>query len=357
MSLLHHPNIAKLTDIMIQPTHYYLFLEYINGGQLLDYIISHGKLKEEKAREFARQICSALDYCHKNSVVHRDLKIENILIDTDGSIKIIDFGLSNLYSPCSQLSTFCGSLYFAAPELLHSRAYTGPEIDIWSMGIVLYVLVCGRVPFEGANMPTLHAKIKKAHVEYPDWLSCECKSLLSRILVADPSERATMDEIIQHPWMNIDYESPVESHVPQRKPLASPLDGDVIKRMAGFEFGGEESIRAQLEGVLESEAYKEQHDHFRHPLLSIYYLVQEKMDREKVQAPVVVPQSQHLTPPPAEKRKDSIRKIKKSFSGNTMEFSSTSALITNRRHPTRVQFRESLSSHQPSPPTRNGKVW
>lgn len=138
---------------------------------MLDYIISHGRLKEKQARKFARQIASALDYCHRNSIVHRDLKIENILISKEGNIKIIDFGLSNLFSPKSLLKTFCGSLYFAAPELLQAKAYLGPEVDIWSFGIVLYVLVCGKVPFDDQSMPQLHAKIKKGIVEYPPWLS------------------------------------------------------------------------------------------------------------------------------------------------------------------------------------------
>lgn len=103
--------------------------------------------------------------------LYLDLKIENILISKTGNIKIIDFGLSNLYSPHSNLTTFCGSLYFAAPELLNAKVYTGPEVDVWSFGIVLYVLVCGKVPFDDQSMPALHAKIKRGHVEYPVWLS------------------------------------------------------------------------------------------------------------------------------------------------------------------------------------------
>ncbi|KAK9721796.1 Serine/threonine-protein kinase [Basidiobolus ranarum] len=319
MSLLVHPNIAKLKEIMVHPNHYYLFLEYISGGQLLDYIISHGKLQEKNARKFARQICSALDYCHKNSIVHRDLKIENILIGSDGSIKIIDFGLSNLYSPRSHLSTFCGSLYFAAPELLNARSYTGPEIDIWSMGIVLYVLVCGKVPFDDKSMPALHAKIKRGYVEYPNWLSSDCKNLLSRMLVTNPLERASMSEIIHHPWMNIGYEAPVDNYLPHRQPLTSSLDPNVIRRMTGFEFGDEDSIRAELLDIIESEPYKEQsvysphgeiiRSNFSHPLISIYYLVQEKMNREReleYSSPSSVSKSSprrsprtYLSPPPS----------------------------------------------------------
>lgn len=171
MSLVDHPYVCGMRDVVRTPYHWYMLFEYVNGGQMLDYIISHGKLKEKQARKFARQIASALDYCHRNSIVHRDLKIENILISKTGDIKIIDFGLSNLFSPRSHLRTFCGSLYFAAPELLQARQYIGPEVDVWSFGIVLYVLVCGKVPFDDQSMPNLHAKIKKGEVEYPQGLT------------------------------------------------------------------------------------------------------------------------------------------------------------------------------------------
>ena len=171
VTLVNHPYICGMRDVVRTHYHWYMLFEYVNGGQMLDYIISHGKLKEKQARKFGRQIASALDYCHRNSIVHRDLKIENILISKTGDIKIIDFGLSNLFSPRSQLKTFCGSLYFAAPELLQARQYTGPEVDIWSFGIVLYVLVCGKVPFDDQSMPQLHAKIKKGAVEYPPFIS------------------------------------------------------------------------------------------------------------------------------------------------------------------------------------------
>lgn len=171
MHLLRHPNICQLKEWVVQGDCYYMFLEYIEGGQLLDYIISHGKLREKLARKFARQIASALDYCHRNSIVHRDLKIENILITKNEEIKIIDFGLSNIYSPGRLLNTFCGSLYFAAPELLQAKHYTGPEVDVWSFGVVLYVLVCGRVPFDDTSLPALHQKIKEGQVDYPDHLS------------------------------------------------------------------------------------------------------------------------------------------------------------------------------------------
>ncbi|KAI0795861.1 hypothetical protein C8Q75DRAFT_711179 [Abortiporus biennis] len=254
--LLHHPYICGMREMIVHQHHYYMVFEYINGGQMLDYIISHGRLRERVARKFARQIGSALDYCHKNNVVHRDLKIENILISQTGNIKIIDFGLSNLFDPASHLSTFCGSLYFAAPELLNAKVYTGPEVDVWSFGVVLYVLVCGKVPFDDQSMPALHAKIKRGLVEYPVWLSAECKHLLTRMLVTNPAARAPLSEVLNHPWMTRGYRGAPDSHLVHREPLrADELDRQVIKGMKGFEFGTEEEIERRLIEVLESDAY------------------------------------------------------------------------------------------------------
>ncbi|KAI0300011.1 kinase-like domain-containing protein, partial [Multifurca ochricompacta] len=255
--LLYHPYICGMREMIIHQHHYYMVFEYINGGQMLDYIISHGRLRERVARKFARQIGSALEYCHKNNVVHRDLKIENILISQTGNIKIIDFGLSNLYDPISHLSTFCGSLYFAAPELLNAKVYTGPEVDVWSFGVVLYVLVCGKVPFDDQSMPALHAKIKRGLVEYPVWLSAECKHILSRMLVTNPQQRASLSDLLNHPWMTRGFNGPPDPHLLRREPLrADELDRHVIRGMTGFEFGTEDEIERRLVAILESEAYK-----------------------------------------------------------------------------------------------------
>ncbi|KAI9507059.1 hypothetical protein F5148DRAFT_1276345 [Russula earlei] len=255
--LLYHPYICGMREMIVHQHHYYMVFEYINGGQMLDYIISHGRLRERVARKFARQIGSALEYCHKNNVVHRDLKIENILISQTGNIKIIDFGLSNLYDPVAHLSTFCGSLYFAAPELLNAKVYTGPEVDVWSFGVVLYVLVCGKVPFDDQSMPALHAKIKRGLVEYPVWLSTECKHILSRMLVTNPQLRSSLPDLLNHPWMTRGFNGPPDPHLLRRDALrADELDRQVIHGMAGFEFGSEDDIERRLVAILDSEAYK-----------------------------------------------------------------------------------------------------
>ncbi|KAK3303356.1 kinase-like domain-containing protein [Chaetomium strumarium] len=345
VSLLSHPYVCGLRDNLRTRWHWYMLFEYVNGGQMLDYIISHGKLKEKQARKFARQIASAVDYCHRNSIVHRDLKIENILISKTGDIKIIDFGLSNLFSPDEdrKLKTYCGSLYFAAPELLQARPYTGPEVDVWSFGVVLFVLVCGKVPFDDQYMPALHQKIKKGAVDYPNWLSSECKHLISRMLVTDPKQRATMHEVMNHPWMLKGYNGPPENYLPQREPLKLPLDEEVIAHMTGFKFGPPDYIREELTKKITSQKYqaavrrlereKDQpqpaprdaekrrafgFDFYKRrnsitskdtltntsseglpmgddplnafdPMISIYYLVQEKLERERQAAQAAQP--------------------------------------------------------------------
>ncbi|KAJ6632417.1 hypothetical protein B0H10DRAFT_2206775 [Mycena sp. CBHHK59/15] len=260
--LLHHPYICGMRELIVHAHHYYLVFEYVGGGQLLDYIIAHGRLRERSARRFARQIGSALAYCHAHNVVHRDLKIENILISQTGNIKIIDFGLSNLYDPIGHLSTFCGSLYFAAPELLNAKEYTGPEVDVWSFGVVLYTLVCGKVPFEDEHMPALHAKIKRGMVEYPVWLSAdrhpECKHLLSRMLVTNPLRRAPLPEILAHPWMRRGFPAPPSTHLPPRVPLApADIAPAVLQRLMGFVDVATSAaeLRDKLLAVLASDAY------------------------------------------------------------------------------------------------------
>lgn len=304
--LLFHPHICRLYEMVPMTNHYYMLFEYVEGGQLLDYIVSHGSLSEKYARKFARGVALALDYCHKNNVVHRDLKIENIMINQKGDIKIIDFGLLNLYTPKSLLKTYCGSLYFAAPELLSAKPYTGPEVDVWSFGVVLYVLVCGKVPFDDPVVSVLHEKIKRGNVEYPSFISKECVSLLSRMLVVDPLKRATLHEVIQHPWMNKGYDFAVPSYISKRAPLTLPVDPEIIKTIATLDLGSAQAITEELNNVISSPEYQMSTElWYKHakqgrpyvpgpnthmlpdptggfnPLVSIYYLVDEMRKRKK----------------------------------------------------------------------------
>lgn len=310
--LLFHPHICRLYEMVPMTNHYYMLFEYVEGGQLLDYIVSHGSLNEKYARKFARGIASALDYCHRNNVVHRDLKIENIMINQKGDIKIIDFGLSNLYMPKSLLKTYCGSLYFAAPELLSAKPYTGPEVDVWSFGVVLYVLVCGKVPFDDPVVSVLHEKIKKGNVEYPPFISKECVLLLSRMLVVDPAKRATLLEVVQHPWMNKGYEYPVTNYMPKRAPLQLPLDPEIIQTIASYDLGLAPLVSEELTHLINSAEYQMCSESWYrsqkqgrpyvallslpdptcgfHPLISIYYLVDEMRKRKKAKEEAMLAQ-------------------------------------------------------------------
>ncbi|CDO96264.1 unnamed protein product [Kluyveromyces dobzhanskii CBS 2104] len=296
--ILYHPHICRLFEMCTMSNHFYMLFEYVSGGQLLDYIIQHGSLRERHARKFVRGIASALQYLHLNNIVHRDLKIENIMISTSGEIKIIDFGLSNLYDFKKQLHTFCGSLYFAAPELLKANPYIGPEVDIWSFGVVIYVLVCGKVPFDDENASVLHEKIKKGKVEYPQHLSIECISLLSKMLVVDPVKRATLKQVCNHQWMQRGFDFPPPSYIPHRVPLTvEMLDVNVIKEMQRLELVNDVNEAFEtLSEIIDSQDYKElsreywynvqnankQDDPTRafNPLLSIYYLVDEMLKRK-----------------------------------------------------------------------------
>lgn len=313
--ILYHPYICRLYEMYPMSNHYYMLFEYVQGGQMLDYIVSHGSLKELQARKFCRGIASALEYCHSNNIVHRDLKIENIMINTQGEIKIIDFGLSNLFDRENLLKTYCGSLYFAAPELLSAKPYVGPEVDIWSFGVVIYVLVCGKVPFDDKSVNKLHEKIKRGEVEYPSHLSNECISILQRMLVVNPSIRGTIKEIINHPWMNKGYQGPVKNYLPIRRPLEYPLDPEVLQLIVELELAPSiDYINSELSHILRSNVYqfyvenwhnKSQRKKYDpklpdptrgfHPLISIYYLVDEMMERKKLKSQI---QQQEIVTPP-----------------------------------------------------------
>ncbi|KAL7748989.1 Serine/threonine-protein kinase [Sorochytrium milnesiophthora] len=297
--LLDHPNIVRFYDAIVSPSNFYLFFEWIEGGQLLDYIVMHGKLREKVARRMAQSLVSAMEYCHEHFIVHRDLKIENILMTKDNDIKLIDFGLSNIYHKDSFLQTFCGSLYFASPELLSARPYRGPEVDCWSFGVILFVLTCGKVPFDSPSMAVLHAKIKRGEVVYPSHLSPDLHHLLSRILVVDPQKRATLAEIKMHPWirgagLTTGAGTLIDSHIPIRQPLTLPLDPYVIEYMRGFRFGTEELITRKLEEIVAQWALdreEKEHGHLdasmsptkRFSAATVYSMTTE----ESIEGPVI----------------------------------------------------------------------
>lgn len=206
MKLLDHPNIVKLFEVMETDKTLYLAMEYASGGEVFDYLVAHGRMKEKEARAKFRQIVSAVQYCHQKRVVHRDLKAENLLLDKDLNIKIADFGFSNEFTIGCKLDTFCGSPPYAAPELFQGKKYDGPEVDVWSLGVILYTLVSGSLPFDGQNLKELRERVLRGKYRIPFYMSTDCENLLKRFLMLNPAKRAMLETIMKDKWMNAGFE-------------------------------------------------------------------------------------------------------------------------------------------------------
>ncbi|RWS30363.1 MAP/microtubule affinity-regulating kinase 3-like protein [Leptotrombidium deliense] len=206
MKMLDHPNIVKLYQVIETEKTLYLVMEYASGGEVFDYLVAHGRMKEKEARAKFRQIVSAVQYCHQKRIIHRDLKAENLLLDGEMNIKIADFGFSNEFVPGQKLDTFCGSPPYAAPELFQGKKYDGPEVDVWSLGVILYTLVSGSLPFDGANLKELRERVLRGKYRIPFYMSTDCENLLKKFLVLNPAKRASLETIMKDKWMNIGYE-------------------------------------------------------------------------------------------------------------------------------------------------------
>ncbi|TSK53643.1 Serine/threonine-protein kinase MARK1 [Bagarius yarrelli] len=206
MKILNHPNIVKLFEVIETEKTLYLIMEYASGGEVFDYLVAHGRMKEKEARAKFRQIVSAVQYCHQKRIVHRDLKAENLLLDADMNIKIADFGFSNEFTIGSKLDTFCGSPPYAAPELFQGKKYDGPEVDVWSLGVILYTLVSGSLPFDGQNLKELRERVLRGKYRIPFYMSTDCENLLKRLLVLNPGKRGSLEQIMKDRWMNVGHE-------------------------------------------------------------------------------------------------------------------------------------------------------
>ncbi|KAH0538949.1 hypothetical protein FGG08_004464 [Glutinoglossum americanum] len=199
LQLLRHPHIIKLYTVITTPSEIIMVLEYA-GGELFDYIVQNGKMAEDNARRFFQQIICAVEYCHRHKIVHRDLKPENLLLDEYLNVKIADFGLSNIMTDGNFLKTSCGSPNYAAPEVISGKLYAGPEVDVWSCGVILYVLLVGRLPFDDEYIPSLFRKIAQGNFSVPNYLSSGAVTMIRKMLVVNPVHRITVAEIRQDPW-------------------------------------------------------------------------------------------------------------------------------------------------------------
>ncbi|KAG9138683.1 hypothetical protein Leryth_018571 [Lithospermum erythrorhizon] len=203
MKMVKHPNIVNLHEVMASKTKIYFAMDLIRGGELFAQIAKNGRLKEDIARNYFKQLISAIDFCHSRGVFHRDLKPENLLLDEDGNLKVTDFGLSAFSDHLRQdglLYTSCGTPAYVAPEVIGRKGYDGPKADIWSCGVILYVLLAGFLPFQEDNLVSMYRKIYKGEFKFPPWFSSDAKRLIAKMLDPNPNSRMTISKIMDSGW-------------------------------------------------------------------------------------------------------------------------------------------------------------
>lgn len=207
MSKLRHTHIVKLFEVLATRTKIYFVLEFVKGGELFAKV-AKGRFGEGLSRKYFQQLISAVSYCHSRGIYHRDLKPENLLLDENENLKVSDFGLSALTDQVQAdglLHTLCGTPAYVAPEILAKRGYDGVKIDIWSCGVILFVLTAGYLPFNDPNLMNMYKKIYKGEFRCPKWMSPALKRFLSRLLDTNPRTRITIDEIKRDPWFRKGY--------------------------------------------------------------------------------------------------------------------------------------------------------
>lgn len=203
LKLIRHPNIIQLYEIIEDKEKLYLITEYASGGELFDYIVANQRVKELEACKFFQQLVDGIEYVHKLNIVHRDLKPENLLLDAKKNIKIVDFGLSNIYKENGLLATACGSPCYAAPEMIAGKKYNGLNVDIWSSGVILFALICGYLPFDDDDTPVLYKKIMKGEYSIPSFVSTKAADLIKSILNTEPENRFKIKDIKNHNWFSM----------------------------------------------------------------------------------------------------------------------------------------------------------
>ena len=262
---LHHINIINLYTTIETINQIYIIQEYASGKELFDYIIQKKKLSEKESLKYFQQIISGIEYIHKLRICHRDLKPENIILTLNNEIKLIDFGLSNFYNKNQLLKTPCGSPLYAAPELLKGKKYSGLKIDIWSCGIILYLMVTGNLPFNDNNEISLFKQIIKGKYFIPSFVSKNCSDLIKKMLITNPLKRITLNEIKEHSWFKNDINDNYHYGIDLNKEII-PIDEGIIDLMNDMNFNKQE-VR---ENILRDE---------HNNITTTYYLLLRRMVR------------------------------------------------------------------------------
>ncbi|XP_065077213.1 uncharacterized protein Sik3 isoform X4 [Ochlerotatus camptorhynchus] len=269
LKVLHHPHITRLYEVMESRNKIYLVTEHAARGEIFDHLVANGRMKEEEAARIFSQIISAVDYCHSKGIVHRDLKAENVLLDNEMNVKLADFGFSNTFSEGTPLRTWCGSPPYAAPEVFQGVEYDGPKSDIWSLGVVLYVLVCGALPFDGATLHDLRSVVVAGKFRIPFFMSQECEHLIRHMLVVEPEKRYTLKQIAQHKWLEMYNSIPMLEKISYQPTEGANLDTIVMTHML------------QLPGLTADMIAQSVHENRFDHIYAIYYLLVDKLKQKR----------------------------------------------------------------------------
>lgn len=251
MRLIRHPNVLRLYDVFQSEAHLFLILEYVDGGELYGYVQKRGQLTVDEAFHFFSQLLSGLRYCHNNLICHRDLKLENLLLDKNRNLKIADFGMASLMPEGQLLATSCGSPHYASPEVVKGDKYNGFASDVWSCGVILYALTTGRLPFDADALPRLLLKVKRGKFAMPSNMDPDLQDLIKCMLAYDPANRIPPRLISKHPWYEKTLESvketpeglqPWHQELPEKDTVTYQMQ---LYRLAQDHLGSEESVNAE----------------------------------------------------------------------------------------------------------------
>ncbi|KAI8577830.1 hypothetical protein K450DRAFT_212331 [Umbelopsis ramanniana AG] len=222
---LHHKNIVEVYEVITDDDFIYIIMEYLEGGELFDKIKERGRLEENLAKQWFKEIVEAVKYIHDNGIVHRDLKPENVLLDKNQHIRLCDFGFGKVCDDQQLLTTYCGSPFYAAPEMVTATPYTGPKVDIWSCGVILFAMLSGKLPFQCENMPDLFKKISIGAYNVPHSIKSSPAALIARMLCVKPADRASAQDILEHAWLNGNYTDTQSLSTPVPLTMPKPLPG------------------------------------------------------------------------------------------------------------------------------------
>ncbi|KAJ3150047.1 hypothetical protein HDU86_006771 [Geranomyces michiganensis] len=282
---MHHPNIVRLYEVLCSESRIYMVMEHCTGGEAFDYICTHGRLddKSEDARRIVRQLVQAVGYCHDKSFVHRDLKLENVLLTEDLNVKLIDFGFTRKVNTRKLLDTYCGSVAYAAPEMILGKQYSGPQADVWSLGVIFYTLLCGYLPFDDDNEATLRQKILDLDYELPEFLAPETRDLIDQMLKLSGSERISIEGVLAHPWFTREGSCTLAAATSQSAASADSQYSPSLSSITNFAIQKPEELallrRLSLAGIDVAALMRSVRDHACDSSCALWYLLLAKQER------------------------------------------------------------------------------